>query len=57
MTIEIDMLKKELVEKERLKGQTELVLHQLIGQITLLRKLIKNEEDQKLEAKNEEEQK
>lgn len=53
MSLDINALKKELAEKENLKEQTERVLYQLIGQISLLRKLIKDNEE-KPEIKSEE---
>lgn len=40
------MEKKELIalleQKEKMKEQTEMIFHQLIGQISLLKDLIKN---------------
>ena len=39
-------LKKELEEKEALKSKTEMIYHQLVGQISLLRDLLNKCEDQ-----------
>jgi len=39
-----DELRKELNEKEALKAKTELIFHQLTGQIALLRDLLNREE-------------
>ena len=41
----LENLKKQLAEKEALKERTEMIFHQLVGQISLLQSLIKEEED------------
>lgn len=45
------MKKEEIIvmlqEKEKLKEQTEYVYHQIIGQISLLRDLLKKEDNMK----------
>jgi hypothetical protein len=41
MDINVQELKKTLVEKEELKTRTELVYQQLLGQISLLKELIR----------------
>ena len=45
----IEDLKKDLIEKEEMKQRSEIVFHQLNGQIALLKDLIRKEENSKRE--------
>ena len=41
----VENLKKQLVEKEQLKERTEMIFHQLVGQISLLQDMIAKEQE------------
>ena len=47
----LENLKKQLAEKDVLKERTEMIFHQLVGQISLLQSLIKEEEEKDKEQK------
>ena len=47
--MELEELKKQLAEKEIMKERTEVIFHQLNGQIALLRDIIKQEEEKNKE--------